>query len=413
MAAGGRNNTPVDNTTFDSQGTEQYNSGVEIPVNSMVSFAEHTLALALATEKEAYSKLEIFKKNDVSPEKESALQAYRDASAQTRLARIELKKAKERAKFKATATKRAAVRAARGAAAAAAGNNYKQIHKETSRFKSKIPRMLAILKDDLGDDLGGDRRYDNIIDFINASIGRYLEVSPEFDNKTVNSKVVIPKAVWITDYELVISQLRKNERHICDNDKNILGTIIDFVFKHNIQECFVSGFIYDNAHAYEATNKTPVSCYSGIIDRCVTTFINCIMGKTGSVFAELNKLLINIRSWEDLDKGSQGTYIQDWNKFVDEWARSNLTNESIIEMTASERSDAVLEAYKVENEAWPAYVEQYIKDTYIKGLDDVWQDYGYNGTKRPKRSSNRKSTDRKLRKNKSRKTRKLRKGRNL
>jgi hypothetical protein len=405
MAAGGTNNTP-----FDSQSTERYNSGVETIVNSKVSFAEHALAVALANESVARSNLENFTKNDeMSPEKTSALEAYREATAQTRLAKSALKKAKKDAEFIATAKKREAVRAARGAAAAAAGNNYKQIHRQTSKFKSKIPRMLAILKDDLGE----DRLYHNIIEFIDARIGTYLKVSPEFDSKTVNSKVVIPKAVWITDYELVISQLRKDERHVCDNDKNILGTIIDFVFKHNIQECFVSGFIYDNAHAYEATNKSPVSCYAGIIDRCVTTFINCIMGKTGSVFTELNKLLINIRSWEDVDKASQATYIKDWNKFVDEWARSNLTNDSIIEMTAPERSEAVLAAYKVENEAWPGYVEQYIIDNYMKGLNDLWQDYGYNGTKRTKISSNRKSTNRKLRKNKSRKSRKVRKSRKL
>ena len=121
-----------------------------------------------------------------------------------------------------------------------------------------------------------------------------------------------------------------------------------------------------------------MSCYKGIIERTISTLINCIKGMNEGVFGELNEIIENnIKSWDELDKAKQGAYIQKWNEFLLNWSQTNKENEGIKAMTPGERSEAAMTDFKKE-EIVPKYVEDHIRSELFPGLTTMWDDYGFN-----------------------------------
>jgi hypothetical protein len=280
------------------------------------------------------------------------------------------------------------------------------VHKEFDKFKSKIPSIIKIIKEDIGK----DKKYSDFGGFLDNSIGKYIETSPEFEEKQVNSEEVVnknkksykPKTLkrkqWIADYNKLKGRLVHAEHH----HKIQIGNIIDFVSKHHLKECFISGFLYDCAHAYEGNaSHDQMSCHAGIIERSMSTFFNCIKGKDDGVFKKLNDIIDDdVKTWAELDKSKQAAYIKAWNKFLFEWSRNKAENNSVKGMKPEERSDAAMEAFKIEEHV-PNYVEEHIRSEIFPGLKNAWEDYGFNSS-----GGGRKKTRKVIKVIKVRKTRK-------
>jgi hypothetical protein len=121
-----------------------------------------------------------------------------------------------------------------------------------------------------------------------------------------------------------------------------------------------------------------VSCFGGILERAVSTFINCIKGLKKGAFTELSYILEGTSvSWSELDKGTQAEWIRIWNKFLNEWAEDHLKNSNVKKLTPAKRSDKFFKAF-IRAESPPPYVEEHFRSKFFEGLDALWELYGYN-----------------------------------
>ena len=265
------------------------------------------------------------------------------------------------------------------------------VHHEAAKLNKKIPMIIKVIKKHIP-----SNDYSDFVNFLDEKVKTYLETSPDFKQKTVNSEHyaegnasgkrkykarVLKREDWLQDYNAVKKQLVSSVDHILDEQKERLGSIIDFVFKNDLQECFTMGFIYDNAHAYNGNSDhrlNPESCFGGILERAVSTFVNCIKGMTGGPFTELSAILEDTPlSWDELDKSTKAEWIREWNDFLTKWAIENLENPTIKSMPPKLRSQGFLEVF-THTKSPPPYVIEHFKKEFLKGLDGLWEDYGYN-----------------------------------
>lgn len=280
--------------------------------------------------------------------------------------------------------------------------NRMHVHREASKYKEKLPLILDLLREDLGE----KKEYPDIIAHFEDTIGRFLRESPIFETKaepnstlvesTNNSKppVFAPskvksRAEWLSDYDRVIKQLESGLQYTPRDTVQLLGTVVDFVFKHNLQDCYISNFIFDTAYAYEGETSgphstNPISCFGGVVERCYITLFNCIKGLEGEgdVFSKIDAVLRQdkVTRWANLDKSLQTLYIQEWNRFVINWAQQHQGDEEIQKMRPEQRNETVLSAFKARpgEDPLPHYVEDYIRSELFPGLITLWPDIGFN-----------------------------------
>ena len=259
------------------------------------------------------------------------------------------------------------------------GNDAQEVHKEFKKVGEKVPIVLEVIKRDLGN----TKEYSDI-ETIFEPLYTYVKTNPAFKSRAINSiqvknpngkmgPKILSRAEWISDLDRVKEGVGGSYE-----DKIVqMGLIFDFIIKHTeITDCFIAGFIHDCTHAY---SNGHLSCYMGILERTITTLINCMKGMNEGVFGELHKIIEdNIESWDELDKGTQGAYIITWNEFLIKWSQRNAEVGDIKGMNPAERSEAVMVDFKKEENV-PKYVEDHIRAELFPGLTEgVWSDYGFN-----------------------------------
>jgi hypothetical protein len=239
-------------------------------------------------------------------------------------------------------------------------DNAYHVHDETRKFIGKIPRILEVIKRDLA-----NRKEYNDIDTIFEPLYTYIKTNSAFESKAVNSIEVkkanknnpaeyapkmISRAEWISDLEKV----KKGVLGSTLEKKTQMGLIFDFIIKHKkITECFIAGFIHDCTHAY--TNGH-LSCYMGIIERTVSTLLDCIKGMNEGVFGEINEIIGVGKTWDSLSEQEKEAYKGEWARFYDSWAKNN---KELLKSTAwPDRIEALMTAYAA---TVPPYVLEGIK----------------------------------------------------
>jgi hypothetical protein len=271
------------------------------------------------------------------------------------------------------------LRETRAERAAGRGNNALEVHIAFEKFSAKVPVILDVIKRDLGN----PKEYPDI-KAIFKPLYTYIKTNSAFKSKAINSIRVkkpngtmgprmVSRAEWISDLEKVEQGVSGSYQ----DKKDQMGLIFDFIIKHTeITECFIAGFVHDCTHAY---SNGHLSCYKGILERTITTLINCMKGMNEGVFGEINRIIEdNIRSWDELDKATQGVYIMRWNDFLLKWSQTNAEVDDIKRMNPAERNEAVMIDFKRE-ENIPRYVEEHIRAELFPGLTEgVWSDYGFN-----------------------------------
>jgi len=274
----------------------------------------------------------------------------------------------------------AAVAAVAAVPAAAPRVNCMEVHRVSATFKDKLPLVAVVIREYLGE----VTKYDSFIDHLDATIGKYVD-SPVFNSKkTPNSGKERKREEWLNDYKRVKARLTSALLSMSPDLIQLLGDILDFVFKTNLQECYVPNFLYDTAHAYEGEGRAnESSCPAGATERVYTTLFNCMKGMNTGVFRDLNRILGEVTSWEELDKSTQAQYQQEFNTFLLEWAQANLENEEVKKMNAEGRNKAVLVAFKASRQlTLPPFVEGFFRNQLSEGSKYLWQDYGFNSENR-------------------------------
>jgi len=259
------------------------------------------------------------------------------------------------------------------------------VHRESHKFIQKIPEILGIINGDLNN---GDLKKPDPVKYedINAvfdTLAGHITRSPEFESKAINSiqvnkpdgtkgPKVLSRAEWLIDVEKVKQAVSGST----SDKKTQMGLIFDFIIKYKeLTDCFIVGFISDCTNAYANGH---ISCYAGIIERTISTLINCIKGMNEGIFGKLNEIIEgNIKSWAELDKGKQAVYIMAWNQFLIDWSKKNNSVQNIKDMEPTARSHAAMADFKSEQPI-PSYVEEHIKSELFEGLNDMWEDYGFN-----------------------------------
>jgi hypothetical protein len=280
----------------------------------------------------------------------------------------------------------AAARAAARAAAALAGVeggivDSMHVHDQARKYRKFIPGILSIIQSDIG-----VKDYSDIISHIKKTVGKFLRTDEEYLKYKFNSGIQT-RDQWLADYSKVIQRLSSNIAHATKEQKDMMGYIIDCVFKYDLQSCFCRGFIYDTAHAYDGNAQheeygSTVSCWAGSVERVLTTFINCIKGVNEPVIVKINNLIEEkkdeVKSWEQLDKSTQVSYIRDWNNFFEKWVTSKVSNNSVKRLNSNSKKVSIMAAFKASrgNSQLPSYVEDYIKNELLREI--VWDDYGFN-----------------------------------
>ena len=262
-----------------------------------------------------------------------------------------------------------------------------QVHRVSAEFKEKLPLVAVAIRNDLSKargDLSEDPQYPSFIEHLDATIGNCVRNSSLFESKMKpNSKQVRSRQEWLSDYDRVKARLTSALISMPPDLIQLLGDILDFVFKHLLEECYVSNFLYDTAHAYEGEGReNESSCPAGATERVYTTLFNCIKGKNDGVFGELNRILEGEQAtlWKQLDKATQIAYGKEFDNFVMEWAQDNKDNDEVKKMTGAQRNEAVLAAFKArpDHPPLPPMVEGFIRDERFKGLTFLWPDIGFN-----------------------------------
>ena len=274
------------------------------------------------------------------------------------------------------------------------------VHTESHKFADKLPLIASILKEDLGKEIV----YPSFINHIDSTIGKIIRESPLF-RKLIFNKKPITREMWIDDYNKVKEILSYAEISMSKETIQFINIIIDFVIKYKLEECYIPSYVYDTAHAYEGDGReNEISCIPGGSERIYTTFFNCIKGMEEGVFGKINKILEGkITSWAELSKELQISYMSDWNKFVDEWAKNNLNNDEVRNMTPEQRNEAVMSAFKSNSRVkLPEFVEDHLRSELFSGLIKLWSDYGFNSENEGSHGGRRKIRYRKtIRKRKS------------
>ena len=254
------------------------------------------------------------------------------------------------------------------------------VHRESDKFREKIPEILGIINRDLENP--DPVKYEDI-NAVFDTLARHITERPEFESKAINSiqvnkpdgtkgPKVLSRAEWLID----VGKVKEGVIGSSSDKKIQMGLIFDFIIKHKeLTDCFIVGFISDCTNAYANGH---ISCYAGIIERTISTLINCIKGMNEGIFGELNEIIEgNIKSWAELDKGKQAVYIMAWNQFLIDWSKKNNSVQNIKDMEPRARSDAAMADFK-RKEYIPSYVEEHIKSELFEGLNDMWEDYGFN-----------------------------------
>jgi hypothetical protein len=255
-----------------------------------------------------------------------------------------------------------------------------EVHRVSATFKDKLPLVAVVIREDLG----AGPQHPSFIEHLDATVGKCVRESPLFESKKKpNSSEVRTREAWLSDYDRVKARLTSALVSMPPDLVQMLGDILDFVFKHGLEECYVSNFLYDTAHAYEGEGRAnESSCPAGATERVYTTLFNCIKGMNRGVFGELNRILGGEQptSWGELDKASQTAYQQEFDRFVLKWAQANLENGEVQNMTPVQRNEAVLAAFKArpDQPPLPPMVEGFIRREFFRGLTISWPDYGFN-----------------------------------
>jgi hypothetical protein len=300
------------------------------------------------------------------------------------------------------------------------GVNCMEVHRVAATFRDKLPLIAGIIRTDLGE-VGERTQYPSLIAHLDATVGHCISESPIFESKNKpNSSEKRDRSVWKVDYSSVRQALERALVSMSEDHVKFSEDILDFVFKYTLEECFVSTFVYDSAHAYEGNARAnETSCPGGVAERIYTTLFDCIKGSNEGVFGELNKILQGeIKSWEDLDRATKKAYIENWNTFFQKWTQENLGNPEIQRMKSAQLTQAILSAYKSRpgEPPVPKVFEEYLSTQFFPSL--VWKDYGFNSDNsanpqggrrtRYKKKRNRKITRRNRNKNKKNKSLKAR-----
>jgi hypothetical protein len=257
--------------------------------------------------------------------------------------------------------------------------NSMHVHRNSAKYLKFIPGIVSIIQEEIG-----VKDYSDIISHIDSTIGNFIRTDEEYIKEKFNSKIQT-REQWIADYTSVRNRLQSHIQGTSKEKKDMMGAIIDIVFKYNMQSCFCPGYIYDTAHAYEGNaGHEQVSCWGGSVERVLTTFINCSKGLKQPIFLEINNLIGEVTSWEDLSKPTQTMYLNKWDFFIQKWAQDNIENKEILAMPLEQRNEALMEAFKAKELAEnssrrpvPDFVVEYIKQNKFP-TKRYWQDVGYN-----------------------------------
>ncbi len=260
------------------------------------------------------------------------------------------------------------------------GNEY-HVHNETNKFREKIPRILELIKRDLG----GPKEYSNI-EAIFEPIYTHIRTNSAFETKKVGPNSVL-RAQWETD----LGKIKDAVSGSVKEKKVQMGLIFDFIIKHTeITECFITGFVYDCSHAYANGH---LSCYAGIIERTVSTLLDCIKGTNEGIFGEINEIIELGKTWRSITEEEREAYKLEWARFYDTWATNN---KDLLKSTPwPARIEALMTSY---GETVPPYVLEGIKilnpSDQIKSalqLDYDYEDPVAAGGRRKKTRRHRKS----------------------
>jgi hypothetical protein len=274
-----------------------------------------------------------------------------------------------------------------------------QVHREAEKFAHKLPLIAVLIKEDLG----ATPQYSGFIEQLDATIGKCVRDSQLFEarpgpnstevksNNKSKPKVFLapkvrPREDWIHDYERIKAKIPDALSCIPQDQVSLIDSILDFVFKYKLEECFVPTYVYDTAHAYEGNvghGENDSSCAVGATERIYLTLFNCIKGMNEGVFGQLNMVLEGTqpKSWKELDKPTQTAFKDEWNNFFQSWVQSKLQDPSVQSMTSQQRTEAVLSEFKQTRgaAALPPFVEEYIRREYFPYLIDEggWANVGF------------------------------------
>ena len=240
------------------------------------------------------------------------------------------------------------------------GAEISHVHRQAAKFSGKVPAILEVIKRDLGNP--SVEMYEDIEAVFDRTLGKYIKESPDFESKAINSiqvnkangtkgPKILSRDEWIQDLERVkqgvlgANLLKKIQ----------MGMIFDFIIEHKeLTECFIAAFVHDCTHAYANGH---LSCFPGIMERTVSTLINCMKGMNEGVYGELNKIIEGEKkTWDSLSDTEKEAYKSEWARFYQKWATDNKDTLKSTPWTA--RIEALMTAYGA---TVPAHVLEGIK----------------------------------------------------
>ena len=247
-----------------------------------------------------------------------------------------------------------------------------------------VPELLIKLRDHMG--TTNTSKYSDILKYLEDTIGMYIQTNTAFTKN---------RNTFYMDFKEIQQRLfdYKNTGILNETNKQLIGNIVDFVFKYNMEECFIRGLVYDCAHAYEAGtpgHESGISCGRGIIERFVSTFKNCIFTTDTNKAVEKNNargagagtrspLILNElrellrihtnrnsknKTIEIMTKNEKQEYDILWNKALQTWTSEKSENSTTKQMNKSTKNKAFLE-----------YVKEKYKEGYQKNIPKGVLDY--------------------------------------
>ena len=272
-----------------------------------------------------------------------------------------------------------------------------EVHNEAAKHSKEFDALKVFLENEIGSD--SVNQYLNIDAYLTSTIGKAIKNNPGLKN---NRNI---RVEYFNRTKKLLS-----ESYLSDERKIHIGRVIDFVFKYNLEECFIPAVLDDTCKAYPLGtpgHANGMSCLGGAYERFFMTLRNCVStsNSKSNVFNKLRTIFeIPVGSFKNLSLNIQSVYISFFNKKLQKWLEESSTKENYSTMNNSKKDESFIQylkdTYKSENGSeLPSYV---IKEYEDRGMLPVKWDYLGGGSRkrlnRKDKTRRRKAPKRKTRK---------------